>query len=227
MAGSPQIDIIVPAMTSADELDVCLAKLTQFIPEMMPINWIIVDDACKDQVLEVARFFAHSRHSATIIRNEKKLYLAHSVNRAMDYAKTKFRIVCMTGVQVEDKGFLEKILYPFIRDPRAVVSVADCRCDWNSLAPWRITSNEFDLHPDLWAVTKDWVRLKEGEIMDSSVRADLSFDSMIRSAKKIANPWVVPSVRTIASPYQWPSRLPTTEDLSRRARSSPTVVMNK
>jgi glycosyltransferase involved in cell wall biosynthesis len=222
---SPQIDIIVPALASADELDRCLSKLDSFVPPFMDKHWIVADDAGKDQVAEVATFFAKTRAHVTVFRNEKKLYMARTVNRALGYTRGKFHIVCMTGVMLEDKGLLDKLLYPFMRDAKAVLTAADCRRDWNSYPPYRIERLTDAIHPDLWAVTRAGLDLLGP--LDSSLPDYDAFEAYQREAAKIANAWVIPNVRTMTAGYEWPKRLPHVEELDRRAVSSPTILAQR
>jgi glycosyltransferase involved in cell wall biosynthesis len=224
MAASPQIDIVVPALASADELDRCLARLDSYLPPFMDKHWIIADDAGKDQVAEVATFFAKTRAHVTVFRNEKKLYLARTANRALGFTRGKFHIVCMTGVMLEDKALFDKLLYPFMRDSKAILTVADCRCDWNSFPPYRLDRTA-NMAPDLWAITKTGLELLG--LLDTQLHDSQAFEDYQMQAALIANAWAIPSVRTMTAQFEWPKRLPTTEELDRRAISSPTILAQR
>lgn len=222
---SPQIDIIIPALSSADELDRCLSKLDSVIPQFMKIHWILVDDAGKDQVTEVIKFFSTSRGYVTALRNEKKLYLARSVNRALEHTKGKWHIVLMTGVQLEDKGLLDKLLYPFMRDAKAILTAADCRRDWNSYPPYRINRQTDEIKPDLWAISRAGLKILGP--LNTEEPDDHCFELYQKTAAALANAWVIPNVRTMTSGYEWPSRMPTTEELDKRASSNPTILAQR
>jgi hypothetical protein len=224
MGTTPLIDVIVLSLSTVEELDRCLAGLDNALSPLLPKNWIIVDDAGKEQAAETAKFFAHTRDKVTVIRNEKKLYLAHSVNRAFRVVQGKHHIVCLAGVAMEDKGLLDKLLYPFFRDPKAVMTIANCRCDWNSFPPYAM-SHKCSLPPDLWAISAAGLELLGN--MDTSVDDRDAFARYSQEAAKVASVWAIPNVRTMTTHLEWPKRLPGPEELCKRAASNPTILAKK
>jgi GT2 family glycosyltransferase len=225
---SPNLDIIVPAISDAEELGKCLNALDSWLNPLVTRHWIIVDDCGDKDVTEEAEFFAVSRAMVTVIRNEKRLYYSRSVNRALDFVRSKQVIVCSPGVQVEDKGTIDKLLQPFHSDPKAILSVADCRCDWNSSQPSRIDRawlKENDPKTDMWAINKAGLQIL-GKL-DECRNDDEAFTFYVERAVALARAWLVRSVRTTTVPTLAPARMPSISELDRRCRVKPTVLVDR
>lgn len=103
----PLISVLMGIYNCADTLE----EAVQCIIDQTYANWelILCDDCSKDQTLEVAKMLAQKDNRIIVIKNEKNLTLAPTLNHCLQIAKGKY-IARMDGDDLCAKDRFEKEL---------------------------------------------------------------------------------------------------------------------
>lgn len=134
----PKVSVLMGIYNCADTLE----KAVESIKNQTFTNWelIMCDDGSKDNTLEVAQKIAQNDKRITVIKNEKNLTLAPTLNRCAKIASGKY-LARMDGDDVCDPTRFEKELNMLESNPcYAVVSCQMNLFDKNGV--YRVVSYE-------------------------------------------------------------------------------------
>lgn len=110
------IDVIIPIYNGVEHLRRLLPVM--FKNTTQPHRFIFIDDCSPDP--ETKKFLIsqiEGRKDCILIQNEKNLGFPGTVNHAAQYVTSPFFVILNTDVLVP-QGWLERIITPFIKDPK-------------------------------------------------------------------------------------------------------------
>ena len=79
------LSIVIPTHNRADLLRACLASVVQHAPSGTEV--IVVDDASKDNSLEILEAFTQKHSIIRLCRNERNLGVCETMNRGLALAQ--------------------------------------------------------------------------------------------------------------------------------------------
>lgn len=146
MENSPLVSVLMGIYNCADTLEEAVDSIKAQTYE----NWelIMCDDCSSDDTLEVARKIAETDDRIVVVRNDKNITLAPTLNRCLSVAKGEY-IARMDGDDICDPTRFEKELKFLQNNPEyALVSTRMNMYDENGIFRTTIVKdypNEFDL----------------------------------------------------------------------------------
>lgn len=128
----PRASVVVPNYNHAQYLPRCLdALLHQSVP---PHEVIVIDDASKDNSMEVLQAYARQHPTLRVVRNEQNRGVCFGLNRGLEMAQGDY--VCFPGADDEVlPGLFEQLLTLLAQHPQAGAAsgMTEWRCQSTGL----------------------------------------------------------------------------------------------
>ncbi|QXI65769.1 hypothetical protein CP157_03561 (plasmid) [Paracoccus marcusii] len=118
---SSQTVIIVPIYNAADDLDICIRRLTQYTPSNMEI--LLIDDASPDPRIARILIEAEKLRGFTVMRNDKNLGFTRTINRGLEEIGHKHAILLNSDARVTP-GWAQGMLRAATSRPRVATVTA-------------------------------------------------------------------------------------------------------
>jgi len=121
------VSIILPNYNHANYLQTSLSAI--FSQSLAPNEVIVVDDASKDNSLEVLSNYSNSHSNLKVLKNEKNLGPIKSVNRGIEIATGDYLAFCSADDFIKP-NFLEVMVNCLARNPKIAICTSDF-CTFN------------------------------------------------------------------------------------------------
>lgn len=138
----PTLSVVVPNYNHAPYLKACLGAILS--QSVQPIEILVLDDASKDNSVEIIQSIAAAHPHVRLVRNEQNLGAMPNINKGIQMARGEYVYVASADDEIVP-GLFEKSLRLLVQHPQAAYccTVAEWRETFSGLV-WQMASKMAD-----------------------------------------------------------------------------------